>query len=704
MSRVRIVIAMLFCAALLVPTSTAQASSYVLCTGYSSCSDKGYRNYGYEIHKSTSYWRMYTGTNCTNYVAFRLVTTNGMPNVRPKSSVGNAQDWGFAMSSITNSTPALGSVAWWGRTGHHVAYVEKIVSSSEIWVSESNWSGSFDWRKITKSGSGWPDGFIHFKDLKLTNTTKPTVSGTVKVGGTVTASPGSWTPSATYRYRWLLDGAAITGATSKSYVPTAAQQGHQLSVRVTASRTSYPSTNAYSAKTVVAPGKLTATKLPSISGEARVDTKLTGVNGSWTPTGATYAYQWLASGVPIPGMTDPTFTPGPEFAGKHIRFRVTATKPGYTPVSATSEPTVPLAPGLLVATTKPTITGTARMDSTLTATKGIWSKPDLTYAYQWFADGQAIDGAVEPTHKLTAADVGRAVTVVVTASKAGYETTAATSLATASVAHGTQVMSARPSISGTARVGVKLTASPGAWSPGGSYAYQWYAGQDPIAGATAQTYVPGAAERGKQLHVSVKVLRPGYTTARHWSTNTAPVEIGRVALAEPPHISGSARLGSTLTAVLPKYYPLKATVRYQWFRDGKAITGATAQTRTLTKYDLGSRLTVRVTFSAPAYTTRVVMTDPTARVKATPTVTVKATPGTRKVSFTVMVTAPEFPAPGGSVTVYLPSGNQRTYALASGKVTISLSYQPSGAQTYRFRYGGTSLIAARATTSDVTIG
>ncbi|MDX6231764.1 MAG: hypothetical protein QOH68_732, partial [Nocardioidaceae bacterium] len=50
----------------------------MLCTGYSSCSDKGYSSYGYSTQKSKSYWRMYTGTNCTNYVAYRLVTTNGM--------------------------------------------------------------------------------------------------------------------------------------------------------------------------------------------------------------------------------------------------------------------------------------------------------------------------------------------------------------------------------------------------------------------------------------------------------------------------------------------------------------------------------------------------------------------------------------------------------------------------------------------------
>src|ERR671912_95046 len=58
------------------------------------------------------YWRMYSGHNCTNYVAYRLIE-NGMPNVRPWDGSGNATNWGVAMSRITDSTPTVGSVAWW---------------------------------------------------------------------------------------------------------------------------------------------------------------------------------------------------------------------------------------------------------------------------------------------------------------------------------------------------------------------------------------------------------------------------------------------------------------------------------------------------------------------------------------------------------------------------------------------------------------
>jgi hypothetical protein len=46
-----------------------------------------------------------------------------------------------------------------------------------------------------------------------------------------------------------------------------------------------------------------------------------------------------------------------------------------------------------------------------------------------------------------------------------------------------------PGIAGAARVGAKLTAEAGAWSPAGVVlTYQWLRNGNPIAGATEQTY------------------------------------------------------------------------------------------------------------------------------------------------------------------------------------------------------------------------
>ena len=706
MSRARIAIAMLFCAALLVPTSAAHASSYLICTGYTSCSDKGYSNYGYSTHKSTSYWMMYTGTNCTNYVAYRLVTTNGMPNVRPKSGVGNAEDWGFAMSSITNSTPALGSVAWWGKTGHHVAYVEKIVSSSEIWVSESNWSGAFDWRKITKSGSGWPDGFIHFKDLKIVNNIRPTISGTVKVGGALTAWGGDWTPKGnTYVYRWRADGVNITGAEGKTFTPTSAQLGKALSVSVTATRPGYPTARAYSVSKTVAPGTLTATAVPTISGTARVDSTLTASTGTWSPTGATYTYQWMLDGTPVPGATVSTFTPGPADVTRRVTVAVKAAKTGYASVTSTSVPTAAIAPGLLSATTKPAIFGTPKVGSTLTASTGTWSKPGLTYAYQWFVNGTAISGAVHPTFVPRAADVGLPVTVHVTASRAGYATTTAISPQTAAVLRGTFTLRSRPTVTGNhTRVGSRLTASTGSWSPAGTYSYKWYADGVPITGATGSSFIPTSRELGSRIRVRVYVRKDGFVTNSALSETTAEIGYGRIQNITAPTITGSARLGSSVSVSPGQHTPAGATLRYQWLRDGKVLTGATGRTRTITVGDLGHKLSARVRFSASGYTTRTVTTAQTGWVKARSTLSVSATPGTRRVTFTIRAAAAGLAAPDGTVVVRFAGDQYRTVNVVDGRASLTLTNQASGVHDYVFTLRGTLTITSATYRKTVTIG
>jgi hypothetical protein len=74
------------------------------------------------------------------------------------------------------------------------------------------------------------------------NTTPPAISGTPQVGQTLTANNGTWAGQQplTYTYRWRrcdTGGAScsdISGATAKTYVLTAADQGTTLRVRVTA--------------------------------------------------------------------------------------------------------------------------------------------------------------------------------------------------------------------------------------------------------------------------------------------------------------------------------------------------------------------------------------------------------------------------------------------------------------------------------------
>jgi hypothetical protein len=68
----------------------------------------------------------------------------------------------------------------------------------------------------------------------------PALRGAARVGQPITADPGTWTPEPTsVAYQWLRDGSAISGATTASYTPLAADLGHALAARVTVSRADY---------------------------------------------------------------------------------------------------------------------------------------------------------------------------------------------------------------------------------------------------------------------------------------------------------------------------------------------------------------------------------------------------------------------------------------------------------------------------------
>ncbi|MFI5426460.1 CHAP domain-containing protein [Aeromicrobium sp. UC242_57] len=705
MSRSPIALAVLLFAALLVPASPAQAAYSVLCTGYSSCEGKGYSHGGYESHKGTSDWNMYTGTNCTNYVAYRLVTTNGMPNKRPKAGVGNARDWGTTMSSVTDNVPTVGSVAWWGKTGNHVAYVEKVVSSTEVLVSESNWSGAFDWRKITKSGSGWPDGFIHFSDPRIVNETKPEVVGTPKVDTAIKATGGVWSPTGnTYTYQWLANGTAISGATAKTFTPSATHATKSFSVRVTAARPSYPTVNVTSPAIEVERGTFKRTTAPAVTGTPKVDSTLTAASGALAPVATNQTYLWFADGVAISSARSSTFSPGPELVGKKISVRIRSARSGYTTNEATSAQAAAVALGDILSTVRPAISGTAAVGSRLTSSAGTWSKTGLTLGYQWRANGVAIAGATAARYDVTPADRGKTLDVVVTARRNGYVSATAAARSTTAVVPGTFTARSAPTVSGAMRVGSKLTASTGSWSATGAYSYQWYSDGSAIKGATQRTYVPTRHDLGDRLRVRVTLRRDGFTTASALSARAAAVTSGRISISAAPTVTGSPRLGSVLKVAPGVHSPSNTSLRYQWLRDGKKISGATKRTHRVSKTDLGHRLTVKVTMSASGYTPRSSTTASIGRATATAKLSASASaPGSRKVTFSIRVSASRTAAPDGTVTIR--SGTKRlvTAKVRRGRATVSLSKQPVGRQTYQLTFNGTKTVSTATYSRSVTV-
>ncbi|MDR0854574.1 MAG: M1 family metallopeptidase, partial [Clostridiales Family XIII bacterium] len=160
----------------------------------------------------------------------------------------------------------------------------------------------------------------------------------------------------------------------------------------------------------------------------------------------------------------------------------------------------------------PTITGTKAVGQKLTASNGTWDPTPDSYTYQWYASGKSISKATKNTYTLTSAEKGKAITVKVTAVKASYDNVSATSKATAAIKAGT-IAKGTVKISGTAKVGKKLTAKTGSkWTSSTKFTYKWYANGKAISKATSKTLKLKKAQQGKKITVKVTAKKSGYTT------------------------------------------------------------------------------------------------------------------------------------------------------------------------------------------------
>jgi hypothetical protein len=294
-----------------------------------------------------------------------------------------------------------------------------------------------------------------------TNTSAPTINGTLVVGSQLTANPGSWNGASpfTFAYQWFqCNGGCvpIAGATGAQYTPVAGDATHQLLVQVSATGSDGAiSTAVNSAQTqnIAAAGGLLAAPTnvaaPAISGTTLQGSTLTAYTGQWTGTPPpTFTYLWSRcnpSGMacnPVAGATASTYVLGAADVASTMRVQVTATNSQGTvnvDSAATSIITVPLGPAN---TALPTITGTASVGQTLTATNGTWSgATPITYTYQWQqcnaqgASCQPISGATNQTYVVQASNAGSTLNVVVKATNADGNASA-TSAVTAVVGGG----------------------------------------------------------------------------------------------------------------------------------------------------------------------------------------------------------------------------------------------------------------------------
>jgi hypothetical protein len=183
----------------------------------------------------------------------------------------------------------------------------------------------------------WTDGDLDY-DLACRQfrvAPVPTVRGTAAIGSRLTAHAGAWAPGGVaLAYRWLRNGAPISGATGSSYVVRSADAGARISVRVTGTKLAYSRATRTSAAVRVA-GALRSAR-PTITGAALKGATLTVHAGAWSPAPVRLSYEWRRNGRPIAGATGRHHVVTAADLGARITVRVTGRKAGWATASRTS--------------------------------------------------------------------------------------------------------------------------------------------------------------------------------------------------------------------------------------------------------------------------------------------------------------------------------------------------------------------------------
>ena len=179
----------------------------------------------------------------------------------------------------------------------------------------------------------------------------------------------------------------------------------------------------------VAPSNVTE---PRITGSPRVGQVLRTSRGTWTGTAPiTYEFRWFrcdGRGEPdasdcgrISNAADNTYVLRQADAGFRIRSQVVA-RNAEGQDTATSNPTSVITAARPVNTTEPSISGTARVGSTLQANRGEWAgEQPITYSFQWLRcndkgdNCSELSGANDTSYVVRDADTGRTIRVRVTA-------------------------------------------------------------------------------------------------------------------------------------------------------------------------------------------------------------------------------------------------------------------------------------------------
>ena len=389
-----------------------------------------------------------------------------------------------------------------------------------------------------------------------------TISGTNTYGSKLTASVTT-NSSGTKSYQWYYtstsgatSGTNISGATSSTYtISSSAVIGKYIGVKVSiAADDSYKAgsgtdtTNATIARKSISP-------VVTISGTNTYGQKLTA--GVTTDSDGTKSYQWYytstsgaSSGTNISGATSSTYTiNNSDIVGKYVGVKVSiAQGTCWLAGSGTDTTNAVIAKRAFSSSSSSvTITGTNKMNGTLTA--NVSSNSSGTKSYQWWTSasstatsGTAISGATSSTFKVTSSQIGKYIGVTVTfAASPTYLGGSVNDITSGTAAEIAPTVTAPTMKSSLTYAGSSLALiNAGSVTGGTMYYYASTSSTTPTASNVSMTSVPtGVPTEGgaaQTFHVWYKVTgAAGYTDVGVTKIGSVTVNPGTITVTKLPY-------------------------------------------------------------------------------------------------------------------------------------------------------------------------
>jgi Zn-dependent metalloprotease len=268
-------------------------------------------------------------------------------------------------------------------------------------------------------------------------------------------------------------------------------------------------------------------------------------------SGAGYLYQWYLNGSPLSGATASNYVP---IASGSYYCMVSNPSGCFLPgTSNTVVVTIGTTPNASITpnTSQTVCTGNTVI---LTASSGVG------YSYQWYNNGSLITGATSSSYT---ASISGTYSVTVTNSSGCTATSSGTAVLVVPAPTGTTISPAGPvAICQGSSVSLSTATTSG-------YTYQWLQNGSVLVGSTTATY---ATNTSGNFALVVANTFGCKDTSNVVVVTVNPLPVAVITASSTSFCAGDS---TTLTASSGTGY------QYQWYMNGSAISGATAQTLTV---------------------------------------------------------------------------------------------------------------------------